>query len=171
MTCVLSTAIAKPCGDGVSGLKKIWAVEWDALDSITETAGVITAMTLDGVKAFFGWSFEPGQAQMTANINRSRENGTLFYEHKLNVKFNRYETTKRNEIKIVSAADLAIIALDRNGKYWLLGRVNGMTLESGTGDSGKAMGDFNGFELNFTGMEEDLPIEVNSATVTSLSLT
>lgn len=171
MTCVVSSVIAKPCGDGVSGLKKIWAVEWDALDTITETANVISALTLDGVKAFFGWSFEPGQAQMTANINRSRENGTLFYEHKLNVKFNRYETTKRSEIKIVAAADLALIALDRNGKYWLLGRVNGMSLESGTGDTGKAMGDFSGFELNFTGMEPDLPIEVSSGVATTLSLT
>jgi hypothetical protein len=170
MSCVLTTAIAKPCGDGVSGLKKIWAVEHAALNAITETAGVVTAMTLDAGKAFFGWSFEPGQAQMTAPILRSRENGTTYYEHKLAVKFNRFETTKRNEIKIVAAADTAMIALDRNGKYWLLGKNNGMTLESGTGDSGKAMGDFAGFDLNFTGAEEDLPVEINSATITSLSL-
>jgi hypothetical protein len=85
-------------------------------------------------------------------------------------KFNRWETTKRNEIKIISAADLLIICLDRNGKYWLCGRENGMSLESGSGAIGANMGDFSGFELSFKSSEIDMPIEINSATVTSLNL-
>lgn len=169
--CVLTAAISKPCGNGISGVKKMWAVEHSALGTFTETAGVITAMALDGGKSFYGWEMEPGQGQFTAPIQRSRDNGTTFFEHKATCRFNRYETTKRNEIKIIASADIALIALDRNGKYWLLGKENGLSLESGSGDSGKAMGDFSGFELSFTGMEPDLPIELNSSVVTSLSLT
>lgn len=170
MACVLTTALTKPCGEGVSGLKKVWAVEFTALNTMTVTAGVVTAMALDATKVFFGWEFEPGNASMSNPIQRSRENGTLYYEHKLTVKMNRYETTKKNEIKIISASDVALIALDRNGKYWLLGRENGLTLESGSGSIGAGMGDFSGFELAFTGMEPDFPVEVDSSTVTSLAL-
>jgi len=170
MACIVTTAITKPCGDGIAGIKKLWAVEHPALDTMTLTAGVVTAMALDATKVFLGWDIEVGAAKMTAAIQRNRDNGTLFYEQKIAVKFQRYEVTKRNEIKILATADLAIVALDRNGKYWLLGRENGMSLDSGSADSGQAMGDFNGFELSFTGMEGDLPVELNSSVVTSLAL-
>lgn len=171
MTCVLTTALTKPCGEGISGIKKIWAVEHEALNTMTVSAGVVTAMALDASKTFFGWVMEPGAAKISNGIMRSRDNGTLYYEHKATVKFNRWEVTKRNEIKIIAAADIALIALDRNGKYWLLGRENGLSLDSGSADSGQAMGDFSGFELSFTGSEPDMAVEVDSSTVTSLALT
>lgn len=171
MPSVITTAISKPSGDGVSGLKKIWVVEFTALNTFTETAGVITAMALQATKVFFGWAFEPGNAHMTAAFMRSRDNGTLFYEHKLSVRFNRYETTKRNELKIAAAVDLAIIALDRNGKYWLMGRECGMSQDPSIVDLGKAMGDFSGFDMAFMSNEIDLPIEVSSGVVATLALT
>lgn len=170
MTCVLTTAISKPCGNGKSGIKKMWAVEHSALATVTETAGVVTALTLDAGKSFFGWEMEPGQATFSAPIQRSRENGTTFFEHKASTRFNRYETAKRNEVLIIASADVVIIALDRNGKYWLLGKENGLSVESGQGTVGQAMGDFSGFEIAFTGQEDAPPVEVSSSVVTGLSL-
>lgn len=171
MTCVLSSTISKPCGNGKSGIKKYWAVEHAALATIAETAGVVTTLTLDGGKSFFGWEMEPGQGNFTSPIQRSRENGTTFFEHKATAKFNRYETTKRNEVLIIASADILLIALDRNGKYWLLGKENGLSLEGGQGSSGQAMGDFSGFELSFTGQENEPPVEINSTVISGLSLT
>ncbi len=170
MSCVLSSAISKPCGNGKSGVKKMWAVEHAALATIAETAGVVTTLTLDGGKSFYGWEMEPGQGTFNSPIQRNRANGTTFYEHKATVKFNRYETTKRNEILIIASADILLIALDKNGKYWLLGKENGLSLESGQGTSGQAMGDFSGFELAFTGEENELPVEINSTVISGLSL-
>ena len=41
------------------------------------------------------------------------------------------EQTKRNEVKMIARAKMTIIIKDNNGKYWLMGEVNGVRLTSG----------------------------------------
>ena len=59
----------------------------------------------------------------------------------------------RNEIVNLAQADLLIIVKDQNGKYWLLGQVNGMSMAASIAQTGTAYGDRNGYELNFEGAE------------------
>jgi hypothetical protein len=53
--------------------------------------------------------------------------------------------------------------------YWLLGSLNGLELSAGTGQSGTAFGDRNGFDVTFTGMEEQPMREVQSSIIAALT--
>jgi DNA-binding transcriptional regulator WhiA len=61
-----------------------------------------------------------------------------------------------NQLKILSQNDqIQIIAIDQNDVQYLLGQVNGMYLSGGSAATGTAFGDRNGFELIFTGQEQE----------------
>jgi hypothetical protein len=65
--------------------------------------------------------------------------------------------------------DLKIIVETNNGsedgvgKYWLLGEENGVQLLSGTGATGTAFGDLNGYNLTFTGQEPEPASEISGS--------
>lgn len=171
MACVLTAAIVKACKDSVGGVKKAWAVESDAKDTITKANGEVSALALDSGKSFFAWNFDIEMAQFGAKPIRNDENGTVYFEQTLAIKLHNWDVTKSQEIEAASKSDVMVIVLDNNGKYWLLGEENGLRWSDGGADSGKAFGDFNGFDMGFTGKEKAMPLEVQSSVITSLSLT
>ena len=171
MACVLTAALAKACKDSVGGIKKAWAVELSAKDAITKTGGSISAMTVTGPAVFLAWNFDIEMAQMTAKPVKGDEAGTVFFEQAANFRLHKWELTKSNEIMEIAKTDIMLICLDNNGVYWLLGEENGLRWTDGGGDSGKAFGDFNGFDMAFIGKEKAMPLVVESAVVTSLGLT
>jgi hypothetical protein len=61
------------------------------------------------------------------------------------------------------------IVTDRNGNYWLLGSRNGLELTTGTSQTGTAMGDRNGYDVTFTGMEEIPMLSVSGSIVAALT--
>ena len=82
--------------------------------------------------------------------------------------FFKYDQDKRNQVKILSQNDqIQIIAIDQNDVQYYLGQVNGMYLSGGSAATGTAYGDRNGFELTFTGQEQE-PARVISGTLASV---
>jgi len=75
----------------------------------------------------------------------------------------------RNELRLLGLNRLMAIVTDRNGKYWLLGRSNGLDVSGGTSQTGTAFGDRNGYEMTFTGMEELPCSEVSSTIIATLT--
>ena len=171
MACVLTTAFALDCKDSVGGIKAVYLVESSAKGTITKsTSGTVTAWTLSGGKNFFKYELRKATSQFTTTVQANQANGTTFYETDLTIQLNKLEVYKRNEIKLLAQNTLLIIALDRNGTYWLLGEGNGCDLTTGAGATGTAMGDFNGWNLTFKAVEEDMPLIVASGVATSLGL-
>lgn len=171
MGCVLTAAISKGCKDTAGGIKKAWAVELEAKDSITKASGEVSALTLDSGKSFFAWNFDIEMAKMTASPKKDDAAGTIYYEQGLNVRLHKWDAAKSNEIMEIANSDTMIIVLDNQGKYWLLGEENGMRWSDGSGDSGQTFADFNGFDMVFMGKEKAMPLEVQSSVITSLGLT
>jgi len=168
MPCALTSNIALGCMDSVGGLKRIYVTELENKATLTKAAGVITAFTLATTKRFWVYDFEKQNAELTEKINTSNENGTVFYEGELKVSLNKRDVAKRNELALLAVNRLLIIALDRNGIYWLIGEENGATLMPSTSVSGKAMGDRNGYELVFGSMESTQFAEVTAALIPTL---
>lgn len=166
MSCILTAAIAANCKDGVGGISNLWAVELSAVTggTATETAGALTAFALEGGKVMFAWNFAKDSAAIMEDANPSIENGTTFWRHTLEVSFWKWETAKRNELKIAAATPIAFIAKDYNGNYWLLGRSRGLDMQSGSqATSGKLLGDKNGYTLTFAGDEPAPVIAITDA--------
>ena len=153
MACALTAGRALDCRDSVGGIKRLLITELANKATLTITTGAITALTLAVGKQF--WVYD--QVRETSNFSEatqaSVENGTLAYETTLTAIFNKGETATRNQIRLLAQNRLMILAEDRNGKYWLLGEINGAELTAGTYASGTAMGDRNGYELTFVSKE------------------
>jgi hypothetical protein len=169
MACNLTTGRTLACRDSVGGIKAIYVTELANKETLTSaTEGLISAFTLAEGTQFWTVDLIKETSFFTATTTVSSENGTNFSDQALTVIFNKGDVATRNFVKLLSQNDLMIIVLDRNGIYWLLGETNGMTLVTGPFNSGTAMADRNGYDLQFVGKESNPPQSVTSGLMAAL---
>lgn len=169
MPCALTSSIPLGCKDAVGGIAKIYITELANKAAVTASAGNITAFTLATGKQFWIYDLEKEQSEFTEGIQASQANGTVFFEQTVKVRLMKRDATKRNEIALLAVNRVMIIVLDRTGQYWLIGEVNGADLAPSTSVTGKAMGDFNGYELTLIGKEVAQAQTVSSSLIAALT--
>lgn len=170
MACVLTTSFALDCKDGIGGIKTVWVIANSNKGTYTKsTSGTVTAWT-PTANSLFKYELRKATSMFEQDYVQNEINGTLFYQGKVTLKMYKMEVAKRNELKLLAQQNIMMIVLDRNGTYWVLGESNGLNLTSGKGTSGTAMGDFNGYDLEFSYEEEDAPAILTAGVVTSLGL-
>jgi hypothetical protein len=170
MSCILTTGFSHDCKDAVGGVKNIYLVEYEALSAYTVTGGEVTALTLNGGKAFFKYELPKDTASFTNTITTSVGEGTTFNSTELNVKLRKLSTAKRNEVKLLSVARLIAIVETNDGPFFAMGLQRGMDMTAGTAATGATLGDMSGYDLTFTAAEKDPPAIVQSAVLTSLNI-
>ena len=169
MPCALTTGYKLGCRDNVGGITEVRLI---AFNSVTGTISVNGSGVVTGTfpaSGFYKYEVPKGAGQFTETVNASTENGTIFYQQELVFPINRMTQDVRNELRLLGLNRLMAIVTDRNGKYWLLGRSNGLDVTGGTAQTGTAMGDRNGYEMTFTGMEELPCSEVSSSIISALT--
>ena len=154
------------CNDAQGGIEKLFLAN-GPVDSITEAAGVITAITVGGsplVPAdWFVFETPRQTSSLTETISPSQENGTVTYAQDLTMIFNKMSATKRNQILLMAeATNMIAVAKDNNGVYWSVGVERGCYMTSGSAVSGVAYSDRNGYEIVVSGMEKSPSFEVTS---------
>lgn len=159
MPCFISSGLALECSDGIGGIKKIYIVG-GATGEVTgltyNATGAITGATSVSGTSIYGFELKRNTSSLSQNVTKSFENGTIYFEQVLTAVFFKYDQDKRNQVKILSQNDqIQIIAIDQNDVQYYLGQVNGMYLSGGSAATGTALGDRNGFELTFTGQEQE----------------
>ena len=170
MSCSAITAgFLDLCNDGTAGIEKIF-IGNGPVESITETAGVITAITVGGSAMapadFFVFETPRQTSSITETTTVSQENGTLFFDQQLTMVFNRMAADKRNELLLMAqATSMVVVAKDGNGKYWSIGVERGAFMVSGSATSGVSYGDRNGYEIVLGGLEASPIFEVTSTIV------
>ena len=165
----LTAGFTLDCNDAQGGIEKIFIAN-GAVDSITEAAGIITAITVGGVALvpadFYVFETPRQTSSLTESITPSQENGTVTYAQDLTMIFNRMSATKRNQILLMAeATNMVCVAKDNNGKYWSVGVERGCYMTSGSAVSGVAYADRNGYEIVVSGMEKSPIYEVTSTIV------
>jgi len=158
MSCYISSAVALGCSDGIGGIKKIYVVGGGgAVTGYTYDAdGAITGATSTTGTTLYGFELKRNTSSLAQNVTKSFENGTIYFEQVLTAIMYKYDQEKRNQLKILSQNDqIQIVGIDQNDVQYLLGQVNGMYLSGGSAATGTAFGDRNGFELIFTGQEQE----------------
>lgn len=176
MACVLTSDFSMACRKAVGGVKKVYITELANESTFTVASGVVTTFTLSTGKQFFEYELPQNSANATSPINGDRAVGSRFYTHTVNIKLPYMDTATRNEILLLAKNTVMIIVLDQNGKYWLYGHNEtsaatsmGLEITEGTGQTGTASGDMNGFDLTFTGDVNCPPIEVTGSLLTTLT--
>ena len=136
MACLITSGIPKGCKDNSGGVRKVFIANTANITSITptvdgDTTGLITAITL--VSGSYFHEFEPNKmsSNVVENIQSNIQNGTIGYEQVVTLVFAKNEASKRNQIKLLGQAEVAVIIQDYNNKYFLYGEQNGLELSGG----------------------------------------
>lgn len=109
-------------------------------------------------------------SSLTQTVNASVENGTVFYSQVLSLVLNKPVAADITEIQNLAKGRLAIVVQDNNDNYFVMGHIRGAELTGGTIASGTALGDLNGFTLEFTA-EEAIPAPFLDSTGINLTFT
>ena len=168
MPCALSSGYVLDCKDSSGGILEVYFIEKGNVTSIAEASGVVTGLTKATGKRFWKYELPKETGSLTETMTGNVQNGTVFYASELKVVVNKLAVAVRNEIKLLAQNTLIAVAKDNNGKFWLVGRINGIDLTTGTLGTGTAFGDRSGFDLTFAGSEPDPLLEVNSTVASAL---
>lgn len=170
MSCSLTTDIALDCRDSVGGVKRFLIAELGNKNAITKSSGTITAFTLKLGKQFFEYEVDPNRESVffEEKINPNDANGTVFFESDASINLYKRTAAKSDEVKLLSRNRVMILVQDMNDTWWLMGEEFGATLQASSSPSGKTLGDFNGYTLNFKAKERDYMPAVSSNLIDTL---
>ena len=168
-TCDITSGFTLGCRDNTGGIKNLYILS-GSIDTIdTASEGLINGITGSGV--FYKFELFRQTSDFTEAITATPENGTVFYEQTVNAVFFKLQSATRNQVRVLAKnPNLKVVvetnngSVDTVGKFWLVGQTNGAQLLSGTGATGTAFGDLNGYNLTFTGQEPEPASEVSGST-------
>lgn len=148
------------CKDSVSGLKAIYFASYDDLDyenvafNQTDAGHEDEVETWTPATALNLYKYElKGANGFETTINSSRENGTTFFEGKLNVQLKKQDVATHKAIKLLSFSRPRIIVRTMTDQFFLMGLEQGADVTGGSVASGQSLSDFNGYSLEFTSQE------------------
>jgi len=173
-TCDITSGFTLGCRDNVGGITNLYILSGSVDTVVTASEGVIS--TLSGSGSFYKYELFRQTSDYSEAITSTPENGTVFYEQTVNAVFFKLQSSTRNQIKVLAQnPNLKVIVetnngtIDGVGRYFYLGEDRGMQLLSGTGASGTAFGDLNGYNLTFTGEEPNPASEISGSLTGALS--
>jgi hypothetical protein len=153
MSCLINDIIALDCINGLGGVREmyVFAGDWDGV-TVTEVAGEVTALA--GTGTFYQFYLPKDTASTTETITVSNANGTVFYQPELTAIFQKLDAAKRNQILLLAQnRALRVVFVDNNNVSWLMGNVRGCVMSAGSGATGTAVGDLNGYTITLQGQE------------------
>jgi len=169
MACALTAGFTLDCRDSMGGLKEVYLIELANVIGFAEVSGTVTGITKATGKQFYKFEQLPQTASATEEATGSDENGTFFVTQTIELFLNKMQASVRNQIKLLAQNRLVAVAVDRNGKGFLYGQTLGLSYNAGTGGSGTAYGDRNGYGVTLSGAERENAFEVNAATIQALT--
>jgi len=169
MACALTSGYSLSCRDSAGGIKSVYLIEFDNVSGVTESGGTASAIAKANNGKFYKYNLQRGTSNFEEAYNDSAENGTSFHVQTLSIILNKMQASTSEEIKLLAQNRLIAVVEDRNSKYWLLGKENGLERSGGRAGSGTAMGDRNGYELTFTSDNVEQAWEVASNIIAGLT--
>jgi len=173
-TCDITSGFTLGCRDNTGGIANLYILSGSITSVADASEGLISGITGSG--EFFKFELFRQTSDFSEAITSTPENGTVFYEQTLNAVFFKLQSSTRNQVKVLAQnPNLKVIVETNNGtvdgvgRYWLLGEDRGMQLLSGTGATGTAFGDLNGYSLTFTGQEPNPSSEISGSLADALS--
>ena len=172
MSCDIAHGRLESCRDSVSGLDAIFFINYGiSPENVTYsvTAGeedIITDIT--GVTDLYKYELK-GANSLEQTIQTSRDNGTTYFEQVLVAQLKKQDAITHKTVKLLAYGRPHIVVKTRSNQFFIVGLERGADMTAGTISSGTALGDFNGYNMTFTGME-NLPANfLNCANETQLA--
>ena len=172
MACDITRGRLIDCKDTIGGLKAIFICK--AYNNNIEQVATIsdTEMTDAGFNIWsaqvaaktivFKYDLIPNLSSMTVNINSDNANGTTFFNQTLSVTLQKIDHDMTNELRLMAYTRSQIFVQDQNDNVFLLGMVNGCHVTGGTVITGTAMGDQNGYTIEWGADEKNALIQLKA---------
>ena len=161
MSCDITNGRIEQCKDSVSGLKSIYFINFDDVDSDNVTYNATDTDVIDSWEPaaplnLYKYELKSTANSFTTSINSSRDNGTTFFEQTLVANLKRQDAATTKTVKLLSYGRPRIVVRSMTNQFFLMGLDQGADVSAGEISTGAALGDFNGYSLTFTA-EEQLP--------------
>lgn len=169
------TSIGTSCDSQMGGIKVVYGISKSQIDTITVTDGVVTAITTKNDTTgtnptpylFHTYAFRKQSSSMTSTYTVDDVNGVKYVTTELTLNFAKQETAKRVSITALANCESVFVVKDNNGKMWLLGYDNPVTVSALEAATGTAYGDANIITITLSDMSAELPMEVQINTFES----
>jgi len=148
MSCIIDEGYTLGCSS-IGGVEKVWigtysadqAYVYDVLNVISAVTSGVTVYLMEQDMEFAGLN-QTGQF--------SRENGTVFYESVLSVKFIELTAELRNLVIALGRAPIFAVVKSNAGEYYACGVESAGRATAGVASLGIAQGDLNGATFEIT---------------------
>lgn len=168
MSCNPISTYTLGCRDKQGGVQKVFIGTYNSTLSYSYGTDNIIATFSAGTVSFYTIEQELESATFDQKGVYNSENGTSYYEQDVTIVLNGLSANLREQIKIMGQGKWRIFVLDQTGRYWLVGKQNGVRVSDGNPNVGKAMGDLNGATMKFSGKEPEPAHEISSAAALGL---
>ncbi len=172
-TCDITSGFTLGCRDNSGGVKNLYILSGSVTSISYLSEGLIDGITGDGT--FYKFELFRQTSDYTETITSTDVNGTVFYEQSVNAIFFKLQSSTRNQMRVLAKnPNLKVIVETNNGttdgigKFFYLGQENGLQLTGGTGATGTAFGDLNGYSLNFVGQEPEPASEISGSDLSAV---
>ena len=168
MPCLMTSGYNdRTCTNGKGGIKSVLFFPVDNQSGATLTANEITAITVTGET--FHYKLKSNLSSYTSPIQRSEENGTLWYEQALSMVLNSDTKELRSAIHLLAQNELCAMVEKANGTYVMLGFEEGMKVSDGNEyTSGVAKSDRNGHLISLVSQENNEVPDVDATVASTL---
>lgn len=165
--CVPLAGILRNCDASMGGIKRAWIACYNDVQPPTVTADKITKLNFTA-GSFYEYEFKKETGSFTTTINPNDATGAVYYSTDIILQFAKQETAKRKEIAALAVGDLIVIIEDSNGLFWYFGYSYPVTMSAGTGETGTAFADFNGYNITLSDQSIVYPYEIDAAAMSGI---
>lgn len=169
MSCALTQGFTLDCKEAIGGIKSVRFAtlsDYVSLDITATTGEVKSAGSASTV--FYKYELDKEESSMSDDPTAGSNKGTLYYVPTLTFILSKLDTAKRNEMQLLAKNRVVAIVetMEATPSYWVMGATHGLDFASGTGASGTAAADLNGYTMTFTGLEPEPMLKINPSSGT-----
>jgi hypothetical protein len=156
MSCALTSDLTQKVCKTPAGIKEILVTEFANITGgaagWTYTANVVTAVAMVVPKEFRVYKMKAATSDFKVNATASGANGSYSYAYEVNGQFLGIDTATQEELELLMKNTVVVILGLNDGTYWVLGQEFGMDVATKNFESGVALGDFMGDNVQLTGI-------------------
>lgn len=134
--------------------------------SVNSGTSLLTPTMVSG-KKFKQYKLLKNTGSLTSTLNVT--DTSVNFTNEVSLQFTKLESAKRLEIMALMLSSCKVIVKDLNGHYWYLGKDAYVEATAGSATTGTASGDSNHYELTLSDTSVELPFEVDSAVIASIT--
>jgi hypothetical protein len=171
MSCDITSGFTLGCRDNTGGVKSIYILSGSVTSVTDASEGLISVISGSGT--FYNFELFRQTSDFTEEVAVTPENGTVVYNQTMNAVFFKLQTSTRNQIKVLAQNPNIKMIVETNNftdtsRYLYVGEEYGVQLLTGTGGTGTAFSDRNGYALTFTGVEPNPSSFISASNETQL---